>query len=122
MTLHDQGRYEDALASFRTALAARERIGQADRVSEARWMIAWALRFLKRHDEAITILHRLEADSTQEPDGYVFEELGENLLALGRPVEAAPHFARAWKLLSNEPAPQSLDPARLDRMRRLGGL
>jgi tetratricopeptide (TPR) repeat protein len=121
MTLHDQRRYTEALASFQTALAARERIGQAARIREARWMIAWTLRFLKRHDEALTILLRLEAEAADEPDGFVFEELGENLLVLGRIDESQRHFAKAWDLLSRDQSLDRPEPARLERMRLLGG-
>lgn len=97
MTLHGQGRYEDALASFRTALAARERIGKPGGIRVAHWMIAWTLRSLKRHDEALVILQRLERETAASgrPDAWVFEELGENLLALGRTDESRPWFAKA---------------------------
>ena len=97
MTQHGQGRYEEALASFRTALTARERLGKAGSIRVAHWMIAWTLRALKRHDEALAILMRLEREGAAagQPDGYVFEEIGENLLALGRAPEARPWFARA---------------------------
>ena len=97
VTLHEQGRYDEALASFRTALAARERMGKAGPIRVAHWMIAWTLRPLKRHDEALAILMRLEREGASDghPDGYVFEEIGENLLALGRPQDARPWFAKA---------------------------
>ena len=97
MTLHEQGRYDEALASFRTALAARERMGKAPAIRVAHWMIAWTLRAMKRHDEALAILTRLEREGAAagQPDGYVFEEIGENLLALGRSGEAKPWFAKA---------------------------
>lgn len=97
MTLHQQGRFDEALASFRTALAARERIGKAATIRIAHWMIAWTLRALKRHDEALAILMRLDREGAAagRPDGYVFEEIGENLLMLGRAREARPWFAKA---------------------------
>lgn len=97
MTLHGEGRYEEALASFRTALAARERIGKPGGIRIAHWMIAWTLRSLKRHDEALVILQRLERETAVvgQPDAWVFEELGENLLALGRTDDAKPWFAKA---------------------------
>ena len=121
MTLHEQGHYQASLESFRTALAARERIGKPGRIREAHWMIAWTLRCLKRHDEALLILRRLQAETSEAPDGHVFEELGENLLILGRDAEARPYFARAWELLSKEPSPLRADQTRLERLRRLGG-
>jgi hypothetical protein len=55
-----------------------------------------------------------------ETDGYVFEEIAECLLALGRDDEARPSFARAYELLSRDP--DEVDPVRLERLRALGGL
>ena len=60
-----------------------------------------------------------ELDSVGESDGYVFEEIGECLLALGRADEAQPHFARAYELLADDPA-LAEDRARLMRLRALG--
>jgi tetratricopeptide (TPR) repeat protein len=75
--LHLQGRYEDALAEFKLALAAHERGGNPQAIRIAHWMIAWTLRFLDQLDEAIEIQLRLEkeCDAAGEPDPYVFEEL-----------------------------------------------
>ena len=46
----DAGDFADALSVFEQALAARERIGDPDRIRVARWMVAWALRNLGRTD------------------------------------------------------------------------
>jgi tetratricopeptide (TPR) repeat protein len=120
MTLYEQGRFEDALASFTVAVQARERIGQPRRLHEARWMVAWTLRALKRHDDALRLLSRLESQAP-EPDAHVFAELGENHLALGQRDEATAAFARAWELFGRAPAAQRPSAAELDRLRRLGG-
>jgi hypothetical protein len=48
----------------------------------------------------------------------VFEEIGENLLALGRGAEAQPWFARAWQLLQDDPEVAG-DAARRERLRGL---
>jgi tetratricopeptide (TPR) repeat protein len=121
MTLHDAGRYEEALASFRTALAARERIGNAGRTRVAHWMIAWTLRSLGRHEEALAILRRLEMENRADgtPDGYVFEEIGENLLAQGQDDAARPYFAQAWRILSADTSLDRPDATHLDRLERL---
>ena len=118
MTHHEQGNYAQALASFQTALAARERMGHPARTREAQWMIAWNLRFTKRHDETVLILRRLEAQTAAAPTGFGFEELGEDLLALGRPAEAQPLFATAWERLSRDESPERPDAARLGRLRQ----
>ena len=123
MSLHDAGRYDEALTSFRAALAARQRIGNAGLVRVARWMIAWTLRSLHRHDEALAILRRLDAENAAagEPDGHVFEEIAENLLAQQRGDAAKPHFAKAWQVLSADTSldrPSDEHLARLDRLSR----
>ena len=121
MTQHGQGRFEDALLSFNTALAARVRIGKAEDVRVARWMVAWTLRSLQRHDEALASLRALEREFEQlgQPDAYVFEEIAENLLAQGKPLQAKPYFARAWELLSKDESLGRADEKRLARMKDL---
>jgi len=39
-----------------------------------------------------------------------------------KPAEAAPHFARAWELLHNDPWLSRDEPERLARLKRLGGV
>jgi tetratricopeptide (TPR) repeat protein len=121
MSLHGQGRFEEALDSFRTALQARERIGKAPAIRVAHWMIAWTLRALKRHDEALVILHRLERENTAAgtPDGYVFEEIAENLLATGQAAQARPWFGRAHALLSQDRSLGRPDAQHLARLLEL---
>ena len=74
----DQGDFESALASFEHALAARERIGDPDRLRVGRWMVAWALRNLGRTQDALTMQRALKADldAAGRTDPYVDEELG----------------------------------------------
>jgi tetratricopeptide (TPR) repeat protein len=121
MTLHTESRYDAALASFKAALAARERSGQAGPIRIAHWMIAWTLRALKRHDEALAILRRLERefDAIKEADGYVFEEIAENLLVQGQAAQAKPYFARAHQVLSADTSPDRPDAAHLARLLEL---
>ncbi len=77
MTYADAGDFEQALSSFQEALAARERIGDPQRIRVARWMIAWSLRNLGRSDEAREMQQALkrELDAVGETDEYVDEEL-----------------------------------------------
>ena len=121
MSLHEQGRFEEALANFRSALAARERIGEAQAIRTAHWMVAWTLRSLKRHAEALAILQRLdrEAAASGRPDGYVFEEIGENLLAQGQAQQARPWFAKAHALLSQDSSLDRPDEQHLARLLEL---
>lgn len=121
MTHHEAGRHAQALEAFQAALAARLADGaNAQTVLIARWMVAWELRFNGAYEQALGMLKDLDADYRAEgsADGFVDEEIGENLLALGRGAEAQPWFARAWPLLENDPEVAG-DPARRERLRRL---
>lgn len=120
--LHEAGRHEEALQAFRDALAARLRDGAApSRQREARWMVAWELRALGRHDEALGALRELERElaAAGATDGFVPEEIAENLLALGQAEQAKPYFAQAHALLSRDESPDRPDDARLARLLEL---
>lgn len=121
MSLMDVGRHAEALQRFRGALAAREREGTRPEIRVARWTVAWALRHLARHDEALEILRGLERELSAAggSDGFVFEEIGENLLAQGRADAARPWFAQAHAALSQEHPRERPDAARLARLLEL---
>ena len=117
-TMHDLGRYDEALSSWERALAARLSQGDdAEATRIARWTVARGLRSVGRFEDALAIQRSLAADGPQ--DGYVEEELGELLLALGRAQEAAPHFATAHALLSADAWLVESEPARLARLAEL---
>ena len=121
---HAAGAYDEALALFRLALEERQRDGRPRQIRIARWSVSRCLRSLGRLDEALAEQEALreELDALGESDGYVDEEIGECLLALGRGDEATEAFARAFELLSRDPSLAASDPERLARLRRLGGL
>lgn len=77
MSHADAGDYTGALAIFRDALAACERIGDVSRIRIARWMVGWALRNLGRRQEAIAVQQELKAElvAAGAEDPYVDEEL-----------------------------------------------
>ncbi|HKE65208.1 MAG TPA: tetratricopeptide repeat protein [Micromonosporaceae bacterium] len=117
-TLHDLGRNEEALAVWQRALAFREEQGDVGPLNIARWTVARGLRSLGRYEEALAI--QLELAEKVDSDGYVQEELGELMLALGRPDEARPHFARAHEVLSADEWLAGSEPDRLARLAELG--
>ncbi|MEO8134330.1 MAG: hypothetical protein ABI831_10165 [Betaproteobacteria bacterium] len=53
-------------------------------------------------------------------DGYVFEEIGENLLAQGFGGEARPSFARAFALLKDDASLKANEAARLALLKLAG--
>ena len=117
---HEAGRYDDALELFRIALDERHATGSPDQIGIARWCVARCLRSLGRFDEALAEQRALAGELTAArlEDGYVDEEIGECLLALGRDEEARPSFARAAELLAGDPA---VTPERLERLRAAAG-
>lgn len=119
-TLHELGRYADALPVFETRLdyLSNEEDPREDQIAIARWSIAKTLRLLDRPADALAVQEALAA--TSPDDGYVFEELGECLLALDRRDEARVHFARAHELLKDDPWLVRDEAERLARLERLG--
>ena len=122
-TLFGMGRHDEALGVFEDAVALRREQGRPGPIRIARYAVARAHRALGRVREALAEQEALqrECELAREPDGYVHEEVGECLLALGRAAEARPHFARAYELLSKDPWFPAEERARLERMRELGG-
>jgi len=118
---HDRGEYAEALAAFERAVPLFEARGAVNEVRVARWSVARALRSLGRCDEALprqlALLEEHRAAGSE--DGFVFEEIGECLLALGRGEEARAHFADAHRLLSQDAWLVRDEPARLARLKQL---
>ncbi|HEY7943423.1 MAG TPA: hypothetical protein VIH15_02835, partial [Casimicrobiaceae bacterium] len=87
------------------------------------WAIARALRSLGRYDEALTIQRALLAEHEKDgsTDGHVFEELGELELARNHADAARPWFAQAARTLGQDAWFAASEPARLERLRELGG-
>lgn len=81
-TMHDLGRFDEALALWeqalvarreRAALSAEEAERQAEPIRVARWTVARGLRSVGRYAEAVAIQRALAAEGP--PDPYVDEEL-----------------------------------------------
>ena len=120
-TYHGQGDFARALELFERAVAFRAEQGQPRETRIARWCVARTLRSLTQFEAALQQQQALllEAEAAGAPDGFISEEVGENLLALGRPAEARPHFAAAHRLLTPDPWLAAHEPARLERLRVL---
>jgi hypothetical protein len=61
-----------------------------------------------------------EFQASGKQDGYVYEELGECLLALSQPEQARPYFAYAYEELSRDTWLVEQEPARMQRLQALG--
>ena len=117
---HDAGQFDQAMVSFERALELRLEQPDAHEIRITRWCVARCLRSLGRVREALRIQHSLLEQVDRQDDahaGYVHEEVGECLHALGEHAEVQPHFAQAHRILCNE---THVDAERLARMARLG--
>lgn len=118
---HGAGQYTEALVMFQKALHWRQT--EADPRQEgpmriARWCVARALRSLGRVEEALAQQQSLLADGSSS-DGYVYEEVGECLLALGQAEAARPFFQQAYVLLSPNAWLRAHESERLTRLHTL---
>ncbi len=102
--LHEMGRLEEALILFEEALASWTARGRPPQIRIAKWSVGRCQRSLGRYAEALVIQRDLEAEyaAAGSTDGYVFEEIAENLAALGRMEEARPYFGKAYAELSQD--------------------
>jgi tetratricopeptide (TPR) repeat protein len=121
-TYFDTGRYNDALDMLRRDARFRHDTGQIREARIARWAVGRTLRALERYDEARMVQEALlaELENGGHEDGYVYEELGELLLAAGDADGARPYFAKAHALLSKDAWLVTHEAPRLDRLRALG--
>ena len=79
------------------------------------------MRLLGDGDEALATIEPVHAKLKSEGkrDGWISEELGECLLAQGKPTDARTHLGAALELLSSDPWVLKHDPAKLDRLKSL---
>jgi tetratricopeptide (TPR) repeat protein len=118
----ERGEYERALELFQKGVGVREQQGKLVPLLIARWTVGRTLRALGRTEEALLLQENLRASfeaNGEPPDGFVYEELAECTLALGKPGHAA-LFRRAHEILSEDAAFREAEPERLERLRRLG--
>ena len=132
-TYHELGRLDDALETHRKGWEFRQdydrRRAEKDESFTppsretliGKWAYARMLRSLARHDDAMAVQNELLADweAFGEPNGFVFEELAESLVATGHAAEATPHFQRALDLLKQIDWFVRNEPERLARLEEM---
>jgi tetratricopeptide (TPR) repeat protein len=116
-TYFEQGSLQQALETFQKAQSIRELQGKPKEIHIARWCVARTLREMGQVEAALVIQTQFE--TAGEEDGFVYEEIGECLYALGKPGEARPSFRRAYELLSQIDWVAG-DTDRVERLRTLG--
>ena len=120
-TWFERKQYDSALACFQEALAFRMEQGKPSDIRVARWCVAKARRVLGEVEAALADQMKLEQEFLESggSDGFVFEEIAECLSALGRAGEARSYFAKAHRLLSQDPWISRDEPDRLARLLKL---
>ncbi len=120
-TLFDAGQTEKALEVLQKAWEYRKTRPEAGPRRIAAYAVGRVLRELKRYDEALAIQSDVlkELNHASESDGFVLEEMGELMLALGRGEESRDYFAQAYALLSQIDWLAESEP---DRLKRIKGL
>lgn len=122
--LHQMGRFEEALSLFKEAQVEWTARDKPERIQIAKWSVARCFRSLERYDEALEIQRALEAEHKEAgtTDGYVFEEIAENLALLGRNEEARPYFELAYLDLGKDEWFVKNEPERLANLKKRAGL
>lgn len=117
--LHDMGRFEDALSLFEEAEAEWTKRGRPQQIRIARYSVGRCLRSMGQYEKALKIQQDVEAELTQDqsPDGYVFEEIAENLAMLGKVDDSRPYFQKAYEQLSKDDWLVENEPKRLANLK-----
>jgi tetratricopeptide (TPR) repeat protein len=121
--LHEMGRFGEALPLFEDAQAEWIARGKPEQIRIAAWAVARCLRSLGRCGEALTIQYALEAEhmALGSADGYVFEEVAENLAVLDKMDEARPYFHKAYEELAKDNWFVTNEAGRLARLKTRAG-
>jgi tetratricopeptide (TPR) repeat protein len=122
--LHGMGRLDEALERFREAETESIARNDPSRIRVAKWAVARCLRSLARHDEALAIQRALEAEhrAAGTSDGFVLEEIAENLAAMGRADEARVYFGGAAEELGKDAWFAKHEAARLAHLKASAGI
>ena len=117
--LFDLGRSEEALGYFRKAESAWEARARPKNIHIAKWSVARCLRSLEKHQEALTILFDLEEKSQGTHNGFVYEELAENLLILDDQDKAQNYAQKAYDILKEDTWFVKNESKRLDKLKSM---
>ena len=121
-TYFDMKEYDKALDIFKKNVEWHTERKSKMPLIIARWSVARTLRAMGKVDEALDIQMKLLKEITEkkyDPDGYVYEEIGECLLAKGRKEDAKSYFKQAYELLSKDVWLLENEKERLNRLKKL---
>ena len=123
-TYFDMKEYNRALDIFKKNVDWHTEKGSKMPLIIAKWSVARTLRAMGKVDEALDMQMKLLNEITEnkyDPDGYVYEEIGECLLAKEKKEDAKMYFKQAYELLSKDIWLQENEKKRLERLKNLGG-
>jgi tetratricopeptide (TPR) repeat protein len=121
-TYHDTGEFGTALGYFEQGLEYRRSVGAEPALRIARWAVARCKRSMGRFEEALEEQMAILSEyfpSGRDESGYVAEEIGECLLALGRGRDSRPYFANAHEILRGDQWLTRHELPRIERLRAL---
>jgi tetratricopeptide (TPR) repeat protein len=121
-TYFDMKEYDEALDIFKKNVKWHSERGSKMPLIIAKWSVARTLRAKGEIDTALDIQMKLLDELNEkelDPDGYVYEEIGECLLAKGKKDDAKPYFKQAYELLSKDIWLQENEKDRLNRLKEL---
>lgn len=111
--------YDKAMEVFEKSFKLFQMQGSIQQQRIAKWSIAKMNRFLGNAALAKQQQHEIESEAINEPDGYIFEELGELYLLENNEAQYNYYFHEAYKLLSVDGWMQANESHRLERMHQL---
>jgi tetratricopeptide (TPR) repeat protein len=121
-TFHDMGQYDKALELFERNVIWHEERNSKKPLIIAKWSVARTFRSLNKIEEALKMQLKLVDQIIEmglDQDGYVFEEIGECLLLLGKKEESKGYFKSAYELLSKDIWLAENEKERIERMKKL---
>lgn len=112
--------YPKAMEMFKKTLDWQIANGNENSIGIAKWCIARCHRSLNEIDIAFEKLKQLLTEKGGvDGTGYIYEEIGECLLALTKNSESKPYFKKAYDLLSQDEWLQANQENRLTRLKQL---
>jgi tetratricopeptide (TPR) repeat protein len=121
-TYFDMKEYDKALDIFKKNVEWHNKRESKMPLIIAKWSVARTLRAMDSVDLALSMQMGLIDELKEnglEQDGYVYEEIGECLLAKGKKDDAKPYFKQAYDLLSKDIWLQENEKDRLNRLKEL---
>lgn len=121
-TYFDMKNYDRAMSLFQKDYEWYKKRHLALNTRIAKWSLAKTKRMQGKIQQALKMQQEIlqEIQNTKaEPDGYVYEEIGECLLLLNNENKASEFFKKAFELLSKDNWFVSNEPKRLERLNKL---